>query len=133
MWQTASSLELELPEFPYGSVWLVRAGDGDPRQLSPIEVRALGTADAVIHDLAVPRELLDLVKPSHYCEAGSPYCAIGSRPGTTESSFSWATCLLPAARRSLLPFDDAPGGRNARHSSQLLDALIRCDPNGDRI
>ena len=77
MRQNASSLELELPEFPYGSVWLVGAGDGDPGHLSPLTVHALGTADAVIHDLAVPRELLDLVKPSHYREAGSPYWAIG--------------------------------------------------------
>jgi hypothetical protein len=73
----ASPPKLELPEFPYGSVWLVGAGDGDPRHLSPLAVHALGTADAVIHDLAVPRELLDLVKPSHYREAGSPYWAIG--------------------------------------------------------
>jgi uroporphyrin-III C-methyltransferase len=77
MRQKASSPELELPEFSYGSVWLVGAGDGDPRHLSPLAVQALGTADAVIHDLAVPRELLDLVKPSHYREAGSPYWAIG--------------------------------------------------------
>jgi uroporphyrin-III C-methyltransferase len=77
MWQNKSSPELELPEFPYGSVWLVGAGDGGPRHLSPLAVHALGTADAVIHDLAVPRELLDLVKPSQYREAGSPYWAIG--------------------------------------------------------
>jgi siroheme synthase len=77
MWQKASSLELELPEFPYGSVWLVAAGDGDPLHLSPLAVHALGTADAVIHDLVVPRVLLDLVKPSHYREAGSPDWAIG--------------------------------------------------------
>ena len=72
-----SSPELELPEFPYGSVWLVGAGDGDPRHLSPLAVHVLGTADAVIHDPAVPRELLDLVEPSHYREAGPPYWVIG--------------------------------------------------------
>jgi uroporphyrin-III C-methyltransferase len=72
MRQKASSPELELPEFAYGSVWLVGAGDGNSRHLSPLVVHALGTADAVIHDLAVPRELLDLVKPSHHREAGPP-------------------------------------------------------------
>jgi siroheme synthase len=76
MRQKASSLESELPEFPYGSVWLVGAGD-DPRHPFPLAVHALGTADAVIHDLAVPRELLDLMKPSHYREVGPPYWAIG--------------------------------------------------------
>jgi hypothetical protein len=60
MRQKASSLELELPEFPYGSIWLVGAGDGDACHLSPLAVHALGTADAVIHDLPVPRKLLDL-------------------------------------------------------------------------
>jgi hypothetical protein len=77
MRQKASSLELELPEFPYGSVWLVGAGDGNLRHLSPLAVHALGSADAVIHDLAVPRELLDLVKPPRYREAGAPRWAIG--------------------------------------------------------
>ena len=100
MRQKASSPELEMPEFPYGSVWLAGARDGNPRHLSPLAVHALRSADAVIHDLAIPRKLSDLVKPSHYREAGSPYWAIGSRPGTTEISFSWATRLLPAARRN---------------------------------
>jgi uroporphyrin-III C-methyltransferase len=77
MRQTASSPELELPDFPYGSVWLVGAGDGDPRHLSPLAVHALDTADAVIHDLAVPGEVLELVKPNRYREAGSPCWAIG--------------------------------------------------------
>jgi Tetrapyrrole (Corrin/Porphyrin) Methylases len=77
MRQTDLSPELELPEFSYGSVWLVGAGDGDPRHLSPLAVHALGTADAVIHDPAVPREIFELMKPSHYREAGSPYSAIG--------------------------------------------------------
>ena len=49
MRQQALSLELELPEFPYGSVWVVGAGDGDPHHLSPLAVYALRSADAVIH------------------------------------------------------------------------------------
>jgi precorrin-3B methylase len=77
MRQKASSLELELPEFLYGSLWLVGAGDGDPHHFSPLAVHALGTADAVIHDPVIPQQLLDLVRPSHYREAGSPYMAIG--------------------------------------------------------
>jgi siroheme synthase len=76
MRQTEASPELELPELPYGSVWLVGAGDGDPRHLSPLAVHALDTADAVIHDPAVASELLDLVTPPHYREAGSPRTAI---------------------------------------------------------
>jgi hypothetical protein len=77
MRQEALSLELELPEFPFGSVWVVGAGDGDPHHLSALAVYALRTADAVIHDLAVPQGPLDLVKPPHYREAGFLYWAIG--------------------------------------------------------
>jgi siroheme synthase len=75
--QTKASPRLELPEFPYGSVWLVGAGDGHPQHLSPLAVHALGTADAVIHDPAVSRELLGLVKPPRYREACASCRAIG--------------------------------------------------------
>ena len=68
--------ERELPELAYGSVWLVSAGDGDPAHLSPLAIRALGTADAVIHDPAVPPRILDFVKPPRYREAASPSAAI---------------------------------------------------------
>jgi len=34
MLSTDQSLELGLPELSYGSVWLVGAADGEPRQLS---------------------------------------------------------------------------------------------------
>jgi siroheme synthase len=75
--QTAASPELELPEFSYGSVWLVGAGDGHLHHLSPLAVHALGTADAVIHDPLVSQELLDLVKPPRYREACAGTRAVG--------------------------------------------------------
>jgi hypothetical protein len=55
-----SSLELELPEW----VWLVGAGDDDPRHLSPLAEHALGTADAVIHDLVNHRHFNAQLLPS---------------------------------------------------------------------
>lgn len=67
-----SPTEVTLPELSYGSIWLIGAGNGDPRNLSPLAVHALGTADAVIHDLGVSRSLLALVKPPHYREEGAP-------------------------------------------------------------
>lgn len=77
MLPTELSAGLGLPEFPYGSVWLMGTGDGDPRHLTPLAVHALGITDAVIHDLAVPRELLGLEKPAHYGEASAANWAIG--------------------------------------------------------
>ena len=64
-------LEARLPELPYGAVWLVGCGDRDQRHLSPLAVHALSTADAVIHDPGIPREILDLAKPPRYREVAS--------------------------------------------------------------
>jgi siroheme synthase len=61
-----------MPEFGYGTVWLVGAGDGDPRRLPPLALHALATADAVIHDPAIPQPILDLVQPPRYREPATP-------------------------------------------------------------
>ena len=71
-----SSLELELPELPYGLVWLIGASDTNPSHLTPLGLQALGTADAVIHDPEVSQKLLDLVKPPRYREPCAPHRAI---------------------------------------------------------
>ena len=73
---TTPSLDTALPEFAYGSVWVIGAGDGDPRRFSSPSVSALSTADAVIHDPGIPETVLELVKPSHYREAAEPGRAI---------------------------------------------------------
>ena len=73
---TTPSLEIAPPEIAYGSVWLVSTGDGKPEHLSPLAAKALGTADAVINDLGIANEILDLVKPSRYLEAAAPGRAI---------------------------------------------------------
>jgi uroporphyrin-III C-methyltransferase len=70
------SLELGLPELPYGSVWIIGAGAGDRRDLSPLAIRALGSADAVIHDPGISDVVLDLVQPPRYREAAAPHRAI---------------------------------------------------------
>jgi hypothetical protein len=66
------SLQIVMPEFGYGTVWLVGAGDGDPHRLPPLARQALATADAVIHDPAIPQSVLDLVQPPRYREATTP-------------------------------------------------------------
>ena len=73
---SAPSLENALPEIAYGSVWLVSAGDGDPRHLSMLGIHALGTADAIIHDVGIPDEMLNLVRLPRYREAAAPERAI---------------------------------------------------------
>jgi hypothetical protein len=66
----------ELPELSYGSLWLVGTGDGDPGGLTPLAVKALGTADAVVHDPGIAQGILDLVKLPRYREAATPERAI---------------------------------------------------------
>ena len=73
---TAPSVETALPELAYGSVWLVSAVAGDTRDVSPMGIHALTTADAVIHDPGIPDEMLNLVKLPRYCEAAAPGRAI---------------------------------------------------------
>jgi len=76
MSSTDQPLELGVPELPYGSVWLIGAGDGDQRSLSPFAVYALGMADAVIHDPGISEVILGFKKPPQYCEAAAPLRAI---------------------------------------------------------
>jgi hypothetical protein len=102
-----SSHGLGLSEFSYGSVWLVEADDGHPRHLSTFTGYALGTAAAVIHHLATPRELLDPRKPAHYREAGSHYWAVGRSIQLAQSgrrAVRFVECsTLKRAREHLIP------------------------------
>jgi siroheme synthase len=66
------SLQIAMPEFGYGTVWLVGADDDDPHRLPPLALHALATADAVIHDRAIPQPILDLVQLPRYREAATP-------------------------------------------------------------
>jgi len=66
----------ECPGFlmdPYASI---EADDGSQRHLTPIAVRALASADAVIHDTGICKAIIDLVKPPQYLEAAGPEWAI---------------------------------------------------------
>ena len=72
MWSTDQPPELQLHELCYGSVWLIGAGNGDPRNLSALAAHALRTADAVIYDPEISEVILGLVKPPHHREVAAP-------------------------------------------------------------
>jgi len=127
--------EKELPELAYGSVWLVSAGDGDPTHLSPLAVRALGTADAVIHDPAVPPRILDLVKPPRYREAASPSAAI--KRSTKLALDGWRLAYLVAGDAMVraveyatnfaehnIPFRIAPTGKEPLTGGMPVGLLL---------
>ncbi|MCG5243275.1 uroporphyrinogen-III C-methyltransferase [Azospirillum doebereinerae] len=53
-----------LPGFDPGTVWLAGAGPGDPGLLTLLAAKALGEADAIVHDALVDRAILDLANPA---------------------------------------------------------------------
>ncbi|RMF10358.1 MAG: uroporphyrinogen-III C-methyltransferase [Alphaproteobacteria bacterium] len=56
-------MELDLPIFEPGWVWLAGAGPGDPGLLSLHALNGLRQADVVVHDALVSPEVLSLVRP----------------------------------------------------------------------
>ncbi|QCO01532.1 uroporphyrinogen-III C-methyltransferase [Azospirillum argentinense] len=52
-----------LPAFEPGSVWLAGAGPGDPGLLTLLAAKALGEADAIVHDALVGGGILEAANP----------------------------------------------------------------------
>jgi uroporphyrin-III C-methyltransferase len=70
-----TEIDLDLPEFAPGSVWLVGAGPGDPGLLSLLALHALRHADAVVYDALVDQRILKLAR------AGAALDYAGKRGG----------------------------------------------------
>jgi uroporphyrin-III C-methyltransferase len=58
----ADRVDESLPDLLPGSVWLVGAGPGDPGLLSWLAVKAMRTADTVLHDAAIEPALLEAAR-----------------------------------------------------------------------
>lgn len=64
-----AAMNLDLPPFQPGSVWLVGAGPGDPGLLTALALHALAQADHVVHDALVDPRVVALANPTAAVES----------------------------------------------------------------
>src|ERR1051326_5413540 len=117
--ERASALELpglELPELAPGSVWLVRAGPGDPGLLSLLAVHALRQADVVVYDALVDQRVLALARRGAELDYAGKR---GGRPSPQQPDISLRLVKLARAGKRVLrlkgrdPFVFGRGGEEA--------------------
>lgn len=73
------TLDLPLPEFESGHVWLVGAGPGNPGLLTLLALHALREADIIVHDALIEESVLVLAHPK------SKLYNVGKRGGNHHS------------------------------------------------
>jgi uroporphyrin-III C-methyltransferase len=109
-------LDVDLPPFAAGSVWLVGAGPGDPGLLSLLALHALRQADAVVYDALVDERILRLAAPGAALEYAGKR---GGKPSPKQPDISERLiCLARAGKRVLRlkggdPFVFGRGGEEA--------------------
>jgi uroporphyrin-III C-methyltransferase len=107
-----------------GEVFLIGAGPGDPELLTVKALKRLQSADVVLHDDLIGREILELVKPSAYVRSVGKRCG---RAGITQSEITslliaFASFGLNVVR--LKGGDPSIFGRSGEEMSALRSAGI---------
>jgi len=112
---------------PIGKVYLIGAGPGDPELLTVKAARLITSADVVLHDSLVGREILRLAQPS------AEVIDVGKRAGKKLLTQDEINSLLVAhaKRRALVVRlkggDPAVFGRAAEEIAALRSAGIACE------
>ncbi|MEI8394009.1 MAG: uroporphyrinogen-III C-methyltransferase [Rhodospirillaceae bacterium] len=118
-------VDLNLPEFKPGWVWLAGAGPGDPGLLTLHALHGLRCADVILHDALIDPRVLALAGPqAEILDSGKR----GGRPSCKQSDI--CALLVEQARRGrrvlrLKGGDPMVFGRGAEEARALLDADIR--------
>lgn len=117
-------MNLDLPPFLAGSVWLVGAGPGDPGLLTALALHALAQADHVVHDALVDDRVVALAAP------GAAVESMGKRGGEAsprQEAITARLIALAAAGKKVLRLkggDPFVFGRGAEEALALAEAGI---------
>lgn len=114
-----------VPEFLPGTVWLTGAGPGDPALLTLAAAHGLATADVIIYDALVAKEILALAPPGVPLEDAGKR---GGRPSAKQRDISESLIRHARAGRRVLRLkggDPFTFGRGAEECLALVDADIR--------
>jgi len=112
----ALTVDVELPEFLPGWVWLAGAGPGEPGLLTLHALNGLKQADAVVYDALVDERVLRLARPGAALEYAGKR---GGKPSPRQRDISARLIELAAAGRRVLrlkggdPFVFGRGGEEA--------------------
>jgi len=115
---------LALPEFDYGSVWLVGAGPGDPGLLSVLALHALARADVVVYDALVDPRILRLARSDAKLDHAGKR---GGRPSPSQTDISARLIWLARDGNRVLRLkggDPCVFGRGGEEALALADAGI---------
>lgn len=117
-------MDMDLPPFAPGSVWLVGAGPGEPGLLTLLALHALKTADAVVHDALVDPRIVALAHPDALVESMGKR---GGRASPGQGEINARLVELAGAGKRVLRLkggDPFVFGRGAEEALALVEAGI---------
>jgi len=123
---TMAELLENSPAMQAGEAWLVGAGPGDPGLLTIRALQIMQTADVILHDRLVSKEVLDMARRDAdlICVGKTPGCRVNSQEDINELLVS----LVSSGKRvcRLKGGDPFIFGRGGEEAEALRDAGLSC-------